>query len=112
MFAAETVYPRQREPPKGYLETIVADSERQVENKRVEQVVASGSVEQDLRNALEVGSFIIVHLEGVSFLFSNERSQICLCLYHCMTVHLTLSSCRTGKIRLSTNQKKTYLIKI
>ncbi|TCD62848.1 hypothetical protein EIP91_006329 [Steccherinum ochraceum] len=52
-FYAETVYPRQRELPKGYLDAIVADSERQTESKRVEQVVASGSVEQDLRNALE-----------------------------------------------------------
>ncbi|KAH8099333.1 atypical/TAF1 protein kinase [Cristinia sonorae] len=52
-FYPETVYPRPREVPKGYLDAIVADSERQSESKRVEQVVASGSIEQDLRQALE-----------------------------------------------------------
>jgi len=36
------------------LDAIVGDTRRQVENKRVEQVVASGSVELDLRRALEV----------------------------------------------------------
>jgi hypothetical protein len=32
----------------------VGDTERQVEYKRVEEVVASGSVEHDLRKAIEV----------------------------------------------------------
>jgi hypothetical protein len=50
----ETVYPRKRENPKGFLDAVVGDAKRQVENKRVEEVVASGNVEADLRKALEV----------------------------------------------------------
>lgn len=50
----ESVYPRKREATRGLLAAIVGDTERQVESKRVEEVVASGSVEHDLRRALEV----------------------------------------------------------
>lgn len=50
----ETVYPRRKEVPKGYLRSIVGDAERQVEYKRVEEVVASGSIEHDLRRAIKV----------------------------------------------------------
>lgn len=50
----ETVYPRRKEVPKGYLRSIVGDAERQVEFKRVEESVASGSVEHDLRRAIKV----------------------------------------------------------
>jgi transcription initiation factor TFIID subunit 1, fungi type len=50
----ETVYPRKKEVPKGFLDTVVGDTKRQVENKLVEDVVSSGSVELDLRRALEV----------------------------------------------------------
>ena len=50
----ETVYPRRKEVPKGYLRSIVGDAERQVEYKRVEEVVASGSIEHDLRRAMKV----------------------------------------------------------
>jgi hypothetical protein len=50
----ETVYPRKKEPPKAYLDSIVGDTQRQVENKQAEDIVAAGSVEQDLRKALEV----------------------------------------------------------
>ncbi|KAH9950995.1 hypothetical protein B0H21DRAFT_720844 [Amylocystis lapponica] len=52
-FHVETFYPRKKEVPRGFLAAVVGDTERQVENQRVEQVVASGSVEQDLRRALE-----------------------------------------------------------
>ncbi|OBZ79847.1 putative transcription initiation factor TFIID subunit [Grifola frondosa] len=52
-FHVEAVYPRKKEAPKGFLAAIVGDTERQVESKRVEQVVASGSVEHDLRRAIE-----------------------------------------------------------
>lgn len=52
--AVETVYPRKKEVPKGFLDTVVGDTKRQVENKLVEDVVSSGSVEVDLRRALEV----------------------------------------------------------
>lgn len=50
----EAVYPRKKDTLRGFLDAIVGDTERQVESKRVEQVVASSSVEQDLRQALEV----------------------------------------------------------
>lgn len=50
----ESVYPRKKDIPRSFLDAIVGDTRRQVENKRVEQVVASGSVELDLRRALEV----------------------------------------------------------
>ena len=36
------------------MEAVVGETERQVENKRVEQVVSSGSIEQDLRLAVKV----------------------------------------------------------
>lgn len=54
MLQVETVYPRRKEVPKGYLRSIVGDAERQVEYKRVEEVVASGSIEHDLRRAMKV----------------------------------------------------------
>lgn len=52
----ESVYPRKKEVPKNFLQAIVGDTERQFESQRVEQVVASGDVEHDLRRALEVRS--------------------------------------------------------
>ncbi|KNZ74154.1 Putative transcription initiation factor TFIID 111 kDa subunit [Termitomyces sp. J132] len=52
-FHVETVYSRKREVPKGFLDAVVGDTKRQVENKRVEDVVSAGSVELDLRRALE-----------------------------------------------------------
>ncbi|GBE77413.1 Putative transcription initiation factor TFIID 111 kDa [Sparassis crispa] len=52
-FHVETIYPRKKEVPRRFLASIVGDTERQVESKRVEQVVASGSVEHDLRRAME-----------------------------------------------------------
>jgi hypothetical protein len=50
----ETLYPRKKEVPRGFLEAVVGDTKRQVESKRVEEVVSSGSVELDLRRALQV----------------------------------------------------------
>lgn len=50
----ETLYPRKKDVPRGFLEAVVGDTKRQVESKRVEEVVSSGSVELDLRRALEV----------------------------------------------------------
>ncbi|KAL4252498.1 Transcription initiation factor TFIID subunit 1 histone acetyltransferase domain-containing protein [Abortiporus biennis] len=52
-FQVEPVFPRKKDIPKGFLDAIVGDTQRQVESKRVEQVVASGSIEADLRHALE-----------------------------------------------------------
>lgn len=50
----EAVYPRKKDLPRSLLDAIVGDTERKVESKRVEQVVASGNVDDDLRQALEV----------------------------------------------------------
>ena len=50
----ETVNPRKKEVLKGYLKSVVGAMKRQVENKRVEEEVAAGSVEDDLVRALEV----------------------------------------------------------
>jgi len=50
----ETVYPRKKENHRGFLDAVVGDAKRQVESKRVEEVVSSGNVETDLRKALEV----------------------------------------------------------
>ncbi len=63
----EIVYPRKRENPRGFLDAIVGDTKRQVESKRVEEVVASGNVEAELRKALEVCLFLTaLHLSGGS----------------------------------------------
>lgn len=58
----ETVYPRKKEVPKGFLDAVVGDTKRQVENKRVKDVISSGSVELDLRQALEVCSCSFLHI--------------------------------------------------
>ena len=50
----ETINPKKKEVPKTYLKTVVGATKRQVENKRVEEEVAAGSVEDDLRQALQV----------------------------------------------------------
>ena len=48
-----------KELPKNYLKSIVGATKRQVETKRVEEEVASGSIEDDLRRALEVLSYLL-----------------------------------------------------
>ena len=53
-YIVEAVYPRKKEVPKGFLEVVVGEAERQAQYKMVEQVVASGNLEQDLRQAIEV----------------------------------------------------------
>ncbi len=52
--SVESVYPKKKEIPKNFLQSIVGDTERQVESKRVQEVVASGDVEHDLMRALHV----------------------------------------------------------
>ncbi|KAF8481830.1 TAF1 transcription initiation factor TFIID subunit TAF1 [Russula ochroleuca] len=49
----ESVYPKKRDIPKNFLDVVVGDTKRQVENERVEEVVSSGSIDHDLRAALE-----------------------------------------------------------
>ncbi|KAF9229061.1 TAF1 transcription initiation factor TFIID subunit TAF1 [Gyrodon lividus] len=50
---AESVYPRKRDIPRGFLDAVVGDTKRQNENKRVEEVMSAGSIENDLVKALE-----------------------------------------------------------
>lgn len=50
----ETAYPRKKDIPKNFLDAVVGEAERQAQHRRVEQEVSSGTVEQDLRQALEV----------------------------------------------------------
>lgn len=52
-YLVETSYPRKKEPPKGFLDAVVGDTQRQVENKRVEEVVTAGSIDADLKKAIE-----------------------------------------------------------
>ncbi|ETW87080.1 hypothetical protein HETIRDRAFT_468878 [Heterobasidion irregulare TC 32-1] len=49
----ETVYSKRKDVPKAFLETIVGDTKRRVESERVEESVSSGSIEHDLRLAIE-----------------------------------------------------------
>ncbi|KAL0951477.1 hypothetical protein HGRIS_008165 [Hohenbuehelia grisea] len=78
----ETVYPRRREPTKGFLDAIVGDTRKQAETKRVEEV-AQGSVEQDLWRALEEldksDAPVAISLDNRTFdlvLLSNWEDQI------------------------------------
>ncbi|KAF7981151.1 hypothetical protein HWV62_34909 [Athelia sp. TMB] len=82
-FAVETVYPRRKEVPKGFLDAVVGDTRRQVESKRVEEVVSSGNIEHDLRLALQgretAGNAVSLPLHDRTFdlvLLSNWEDQI------------------------------------
>lgn len=82
-FHVETVYPRKKDVPKGFLEAVVGDTRRQVESRRVEEVVSSGSIEHDLRLALEdrekSGAPVSLPLHDRTFdlvLLSNWEDQI------------------------------------
>ncbi|TFK99774.1 hypothetical protein BDV98DRAFT_510326 [Pterulicium gracile] len=51
-FYVEAVYPRKRDNPRNFLDTVVGDAQRQVENKRAEEFISTGNIERDLRRAL------------------------------------------------------------
>ncbi|KAI6008371.1 TAF1 transcription initiation factor TFIID subunit TAF1 [Pisolithus orientalis] len=51
--AAESVYPRKRETARAFLDAIVGDAKRQNENRRVEEAMSAGSIENDLIRAIE-----------------------------------------------------------
>ncbi|KII94163.1 hypothetical protein PLICRDRAFT_132642 [Plicaturopsis crispa FD-325 SS-3] len=79
----EPAYPRRREAPKNFLEGIVGNTRREVESKRVEEVVSSGSIEHDLRRAIEergeTGVPVSLPLHDRTFdlvLLSNWEDQI------------------------------------
>ena len=50
--AVEIIIPKSKRVPRGYLSDVVGDTKREVETRRVEQVVTSSTVEDDLRKAL------------------------------------------------------------
>lgn len=93
------MYPRKREVPKGFLEAVVGDTRRQVESRRVEEVVSSGSVEHDLRLALEVrdnSSSARIHSSSFRRTAKNPANQ---CHYLSTTAPLTLCFFQIGKTR-------------
>ena len=67
----ETVNPKRKEAPKGFLKAIVGATNRQNESKRVEEEVASGSVEDDLVKVLAVSITCLLQLSVVH----TSRSQ-------------------------------------
>ncbi|KAN0134297.1 Protein of unknown function (DUF3591) domain containing protein [Lactarius tabidus] len=80
----ESVYSKKRDVPKNFLDGVVGDTKRQVENERVEEVVSSGSIDHDLRAALErkhggIDTSIPIPLHDRSFdlvLLANWEDQI------------------------------------
>ena len=54
MPVVEFALPKRREAPRGFLDAIVGESQRQARSQRVAEVVASGDIDQDLRQALDV----------------------------------------------------------
>jgi hypothetical protein len=54
MATVETWYPRRRDVPRNFLDSVVGDTQRQRENKAVADVVAASSVEDDLSRTLNV----------------------------------------------------------
>ena len=106
----ESVYSKKRDVPKNFLDGVVGDTKRQVENERVEEVVSSGSIDQDLRAALEV-RFCLVRLRA-SY---NERdysesmeASTPLSQFLSTTALLTSSCCLTGKIKSPTNRRMNH----
>jgi transcription initiation factor TFIID subunit 1 len=76
--SVETSYPRKKEPPKGFLDAVVGDTQRQVESKRVEEVVTAGSIDVDLQKAIEVCSFLVPSCitDGVFHQQEREKSDV------------------------------------
>ncbi|KAI0095198.1 atypical/TAF1 protein kinase [Irpex rosettiformis] len=82
-FYLETAYPRKKDIPKNFLDAVVGEAERQAQHRRVEQEVSSGTVEQDLRQALDdrgkTDVPVSLSLDDRSFdlvLLSNWEDQI------------------------------------
>jgi transcription initiation factor TFIID subunit 1, fungi type len=53
-YLVETWYPRRREIPRNFLEAVVGDTQKRQEDQTAAEAVASGSVDDDLRRALQV----------------------------------------------------------
>ncbi|KZV94138.1 hypothetical protein EXIGLDRAFT_767429 [Exidia glandulosa HHB12029] len=69
-FTVETANARRRIQPNNFLKNVVGDARRQVEHKRVEQVVAASNVDEDLRRALQERSSVVKS----KLLSNNDRS--------------------------------------
>jgi hypothetical protein len=110
----ETVYPRKKDVPKGFLEVVVGDTRRQVESRRVEEVVSSGSIEHDLRLALEVCNLPkhdFTQLTGsCHFQHRTVKNPEFQFHYLSTTAHLTLCSFQIGRIRSYTNPKMLLIL--
>lgn len=70
----ESIYPRKRDVPRGFLEAVAGDTQRQNESKRVEEVVSAGSIENDLVKAIEVMT-ALVHPSRLLIPFRSARTQ-------------------------------------
>lgn len=82
-FHVETWYPRRREVPRSFLESVVGGTQKQQEDKTAAEAVASGNVEDDLRQALKgrelESDALPIPLNDRSFdliLLSNWEDQI------------------------------------
>ena len=104
----ESVFPKKRDIPKNFLDGVVGDNKRQVENECVEEVVSSGSIDHDLRVALEVR--LSWHFRDFPFslpLISESMGpSTCLPRFLFMIAPLKFS-CPIGRTRSSTNQRTT-----
>ncbi len=70
----ETINPRMKEVPRGYLRAVVGATKRQVETKRVEEEVASGSIEEDLWDAVKVCDSLCTYTRcRISYPYSSSR---------------------------------------
>ncbi|KZS95904.1 hypothetical protein SISNIDRAFT_483323 [Sistotremastrum niveocremeum HHB9708] len=81
-FTVYPIYPRPYEPPKNYLQGIVGDAQREVEHKRVEQVVTSGTVDDELRKAIDdlsgvsdVNSSLSLHDRSFDLILLSDWEQ-------------------------------------
>lgn len=105
MITVETVYPRKKEVHKGFLDAVAGDAKRRVENKHVEDVVSSGSVELDLRQALQVSR--PTGTKGSNLWkqpFRHGTIPTSQSTYHYTTALSTSSCFPIGKTKLSLNQ--------
>ena len=102
----ESVYSKKRDVPKNFLDGVVGDTKRQVENERVEEVVSSGSIDQDLRAALEVRFFAVrLRASYNEHDSSDMEASTPPFQYLSTTAPLTSSCCQTGKIKSPSSQR-------
>ena len=106
----ESVYSKKRDVPKNFLDGVVGDTKRQVENERVEEVVSSGSIDHDLRAALEVRIFSLRLRAFYNGHDPSESMEVSMPPFQFLsTTALSTSSCwLTGKTKSPTNQRTNH----